>query len=349
MRKYIVMFIMMFYAAFVFTGCAVSNTDDEVGAKEELFYGEIDIPNDLFSIWAIYNNNLIYITDDNSSGVGVSIFDMNAGKTVEVYKLEDYLMSPANCAILDGVLYVNYMTNGGIRKMVAIDIQRAKAETVIEEDGINGLVYSVAFCDNIFSLKHNREGDSVIECYIPKQGIAEVFLSTEAGEVIYAISSSNEYLYFIVSDKYGKYFVRQCDGKGDIVQNFDISYANGILQDSQVGHFQMMGNSFYLMNFSSQGALFDADGIALESCEDWCITTDSLSEIPQYVFFYRNTDRGLIIYEENNGIRELELDIPQNYVIQYAYSDLNNSQRVMVCLKNVETGDEVVSVIDIDL
>ena len=65
--------------------------------------------------------------------------------------------------------------------------------------------------------------------------------------------------------------------------------------------------------------------------------------------FLRDSDRELIIYEEETDeLREYELDIPEDYVIRFVYSDLNNPQRVMVSLKNVETGDELVSIVDTD-
>ena len=108
-------------------------------------------------------------------------------------------------------------------------------------------------------------------------------------------------------------------------------------------------DSLYLANFSSKSALYNTDGISLVTVEDWCIATDSLSESPQYVFFLRDSDRELIIYEEGTDVlREYELNIPKDYVIRFAYSDLNNPQRVMVSLKNVETGDELVSIVDTD-
>ncbi len=108
----------MFLTMILLSGCG-SNTDTRSGdlppmttatdVKEEMYYGEVDLPNDLFSIKALYNNSLVYLTD-NETGVGVSVFDVNTGNAVEVCKLEDHLMSPANCAILDETLYVNYMS-----------------------------------------------------------------------------------------------------------------------------------------------------------------------------------------------------------------------------------------------
>ena len=346
MKKYIGMLAVLAYAIFALTGCAVPNIDDAADTEDELFYGEIELPNDLFSIKALYNNRLVYLTD-NVAGMGVSVFDVNTGKVIEVCRLEDHLMSPANCAFLDGMLYFNYMSNDGLRKMVVVDIQHATAETVVTEEGINGLVYSVSSCGNIFSLKHNGDDLAIIECYVPQDGTANVFLSTD--EPIHAISSFDGQLYIIMSDKDGEYFVRQYDEKGDVTKTFEIPYANGILSDSQVSHFQMMENSLYLINFSSQSALFKLDGVTSESAEDWSIATDSLGESSQYVFFLRDSDKELIICEEGmNELREYELDIPEDYVIRYVYSDLNNPQRVMVSLRNIETGDEVVSIVDID-
>ncbi len=321
----------------------MSNITDVRG---ELFYGEVELPNDLFSINALYNNSLVYLTN-NDAGIGVSIFDVNTGNAVEVCKLEDYLMSPANCAILGETLYFNYMANDGLRKMIAIDIQCATAETVITEEGINGLVYSVASCGNIFSLKHNSEGLSIVECYAVQEKTSNVYLNTN--ETMHAISSFDGQLYLIMSDKDGKFFVRQYDEKGDVVETIDISYADSILHDSQVGRFQMMDDSLYLMNFSSQSELFNADGISLEAVEDWCIATDSSSESPQYVFFSRGSDKELIIYESGmDEFRGYELDIPEDYVIRYVYSDMNNPQRVLVSLRNTEKGDEFVSIVDTD-
>lgn len=346
MKKYIGILVALGYAIFALTGCAAPNTDDATGVGDELSYGEVELPDDLFSIKALYNNSLVYLAD-NDAGLGVSVFDVSTGKVIGVCRLEDHLMSPANCAFLDEMLYFNYMTNDGLRKMIAVDIQHATAETVITEEGINGLVYSVPYCGNIFSLKHNGDGLSIIECYVPQDGTANVFLSTD--EPIHAISSFDGQLYIIMSDKDGKYFVRQYDGKGDVTKTFEIPYANGILSGSQVSHFQMMENSLYLINFSSQSALFKLGGVTSESVEDWSIATDSLAESSQYVFFLRDSDKELIICEEGmNELREYELDIPEDYVIRFAYSDLNNPQRVMVSLKNIETGDEIVSIVDTD-
>lgn len=344
MKKYIGMLVALGYAIFVLTGCAALNTDDATSVGDKLFYGEVELPDDLFSIKALYNNSLVYLTN-NDAGMGVSVFDVSTGKAIAVCRLEDHLMSPANCAFLDGTLYFNYMSNDGLRKMIAVDIQHTTAETVIAEEGINGLVYSVPYGGNIFSLKHNGDGLSIIECYVSQDGTAIVFLSTN--EPIHAISSFGGQLYIILSDKNGKYFVRQYDGKGDIAKIFEIPYASGILKDSQVGHFQMMENALYLINFSSQSGLFSLDGVSLESAEDWSIATESFGESPQYVFFLRGSDKELIICEEGmDEFREYELDIQEDYVIRFVYSDLNNPQRVMVSLRNTETGDEIVSVVD---
>lgn len=346
MKKYIGMLVALAYAIFALTGCAAPNTDGATGVGDKLFYGEVELPDDLFSIKALYNNSLVYLTD-NDAGVGVSVFNVSTGKVIEVCRLEDHLMSPANCAFLDEMLYFNYMSSDGLRKMIAVDIQHATAETVLTEEDINGLVYSAPYCGNIFSLKHNGDGLSIIECYVPQDGTANVFLSTD--EPIHAISSFDGQLYIIMSDKGGKYSVRQYDKEGEVVKTFEIPYANGILNGSQVSHFQMMENSLYLLNFSSQSALFNLDGASLESAEDWSIATESLGENSQYVFFLRDSDKELIIYEEGmNELREYELDIPEDYVIRFAYSDLNNPQRVMVSLKNTETGDEIVSIVDTD-
>lgn len=343
MRKYIGILVVLVYAIFALTGCAALNADE---VTDGLFYGDVELPNDLFSIKALYNNSLVYLTD-NDAGVGVSVFDVNTGKVVEVCRLEDHLMSPANCAFLDGTLYFNYMSNDGLRKMIAVDVQHATAENVITEEGIDGLVYSVPCCGNIFSLKHNGDGFSIIECYVPQEETANVFLSTD--ESVHAISSFDGQLYIIMSDKDGKYSVRQYDGKGEIDKSFEIPYASGILKNSQVSHFQMMENAFYLINFSSQSVLFNLDGVSLEPAEDWSIATDSFGESPQYIFFLRDSDKELIICEEGlDEFREYELDIPEDYVIRFVYSDLNNPQRVMVSLINTETGDEIVSVVDTD-
>ena len=350
--------LFIFFTMILLSGCGriidvsssnlppITNTAD-VG--EKLFYGNIELPEDLFSIKALYDNSLVYLTD-NETGVGVSVFDVNTEKAVEVCKLEDHLISPANCAVLDGMLYFNYMTIDGLRKMIAIDIQHTTAKTVITEERINGLVYSVASCGNIFSLKHTSEGVSVVECYVPQEETAIVLCHAND---IRAISSFEEQIYIIVSDKDGKYFLRGYNGKGDIVKTVFIPYANDILNESQVSHFHIMEkslhNSLYLENFSSQSALYNTDGISLVTVEDWCIATDSLSESPQYVFFLRDSDKELIIYEEGTEeLREYELDIPEGYIIRYVYSDLNNPQRVMVSLKNIETGDELVSIVDTD-
>ncbi len=348
----------MFLIIILLSGCG-SNTDASSGdlppitntadVREKLFYGDVELPEDLFSIKALYNDSLVYLTD-NETGVGVSVFNVNTGNAVEVCKLEDHLMSPANCAVLDGTLYFNYMTIDGLRKMIAIDIQHATAETVITEKGMNGLVYSVAASGNIFSLKHTSEGVSVVECYVPQERATIAFC--HANEIS-AISSFEGQIYIIISDKDGKYFLRQYNEKGDIVKTVTIPYASDILNDSQVSHLQIMEkalhDSLYLANFSSKSALYNTDGISLVTVEDWCIATDSLSESPQYVFFLRDSDRELIIYEEGTDVlREYELNIPKDYVIRFAYSDLNNPQRVMVSLKNVETGDELVSIVDTD-
>ena len=309
--------LFIFFIMILLSGCG-SNTDvssgnlppvtNDTDVSENLFYGDVELPEDLFSIKALYNDSLVYLTD-NETGVGVSVFDVNMGNAVEVCKLEDHLMSPANCAVLDGKLYFNYITIDGLRKMIAIDIQHATAETVITEKGMNGLVYSVAASGNIFSLKHTSEGVSVVECYAPQEETAIAFCHAND---IRAISSFEGQIYIIISDKDGKYFLRQYNEKGDIVKTVTIPYASDIL-------------------------------------DDWCIATDSLSESPQYVFFLRDSDRELIIYEEGaDELREYELDIPEGYVIRYVYSDLNNPQRVMVSLKNVETGDELVSIVDTD-
>ena len=309
--------LFIFFIMILLSGCG-SNTDvssgnlppvtNETDVSENLFYGDVELPEDLFSIKALYNNTLIYLTD-NETGVGVSVFDVNTGNAVEVCKIEDHLMSPANCAVLDGTLYFNYMTIDGLRKMIAIDIQHATAETVITEKGMNGLVYSVAAGGNIFSLKHTSEGVSVVERYVPQERTAIAFCHAND---IRAISSFEGQIYIIISDKDGKYFLRQYNEKGDIVKTVTIPYASDIL-------------------------------------DDWCIATDSLSESPQYVFFLRDSDRELIIYEEGTDeLREYELDIPEGYVIRYVYSDLNNPQRVMVSLRNIETRDELVSIIDTD-
>ena len=257
MKKFSLFCGAILFALFFLAGCSDRTPPPDALEMQTPVYGEVSLPDDVFSIIALYHNDLIYIALDNDNEASIFIFNADDGKTTFVCSLEDYLMNPANCTFLANSLYLNYMTSDGLRKMISIDIENRTAETIFEENDIAGLVYSAATDRQVFSLKHTAAGRSVVECYEPSENRFSDYLDMGADQVIHAISVYNKNLYLLISSENSQYLIEEYDSEsGEKIRSFDVSFAGDVIQESQIGRFQMMDNSFYLMNFSGESAIF---------------------------------------------------------------------------------------------
>lgn len=127
-KSFVTMLILICFISMI-SGCTNSNknsppsNDVSLLNSQNLFYGDLTHPGDLFFVFAVYNNSLLYLSLNESNEAGIRRFDMNSGASVEICRLEDYLMNPANNTVLDGILYFNYTTRDAARKMIAIHLK----------------------------------------------------------------------------------------------------------------------------------------------------------------------------------------------------------------------------------
>lgn len=359
MKKSVIFVVSLLMLASMLCACAKDNEDlpnNSPQTESEIsFSGAVELPKDVFGVLALCDNSVVYLTSDDSgnlgsgNGMGLSVFNINSKAVKVVGELEDHLMTPANgSAYLNGILYLNYMTRENHRKMVAIDISAGTMKILIDEKDIAGMVYSVATSKSIFSSKHNSEGTSIIECYSPESGIFEDFLTLENKVLINAISVFDEQIYVMVSDASGKHSIVQYNEAKEKTKSYDISFAGDIIENSNIACFQMIGETFYIMNFSGQSAVFNINGTSVKPLNDWSIATETAVSASQYNFFSRNSNAIPAIYNANSAsLKELSFEVPANCLIRYIYTDINNPNRMLISLENEETGVEYISIIHV--
>ena len=173
----------------------------------------------------------------------------------------------ATYTVLDGILYLNYMTKDAARKMIAIDMMHDTEKTILTEDKVQGMVYSAAVSGKVFSLKHTNEGKSVIDCYSPENGTTTEFLCAADDQEILAISVYDECVYALIHDETKGYHIVKYDVYGHTIDSWDTAYVSSILLDSQVGRFQVMNETFFLETFSGESSVFRFDGIILSDLQ----------------------------------------------------------------------------------
>lgn len=353
MKRFVTLIFVLICSMSMLSGCMTSNKNEQLPSssaptldQQELFYGEVKIPDEMFSIITFYNNYLVYLTLDKNNQAGISRFDVNTGDVVEICKLDDYKMNPANNTVLAGKIYLNYMANDASRKMLEIDIEAAVKDTIVAEDNVTGLAYCAATSESVFSLKHTTDGRSVIERYVPKTKTNDIFLIFESNQTACAISTYGEHLYVLLCDEAGEYCIIQYSDDGNETDTWVLPSVSDILLDSQAGFFQVMDSAFYIMNFSGQSAAFHMDGTPIDELSAKAIATDTAGSFSSYTFFGRGSNLDLITYDTNKEtLDELQVCKEGTDNIRYIYSDCNNPQRLLVSLRSTETGVETVSII----
>lgn len=141
------------------------------------------------------------------------------------------------------------------------------------------------------------------------------------------------------------YHIVKYDVYGNELDSWDTAYVNSILTDSQVGRFQVMNETFFLENFSGESSVFRFDGTILSDLQEWSIATDTTGPYSQYVFFRRGSDDNIICYDTNgNELLDIPLEINEGYVIGYVFLDCNNPQRLLISTRNINTGEEFVTI-----
>lgn len=350
-KKFLATILFLLCAVSILSSCTIpdynspSSSDALQQSNQNIFYGDLTLPDNLFSVLTVYNNSLLYLSFNENNEAGICRLDMNSGASIEICRLEDYLMNPANNTVLDGILYLNYMTKDAARKMIAIDMMHDTEKTILTEDKVQGMVYSAAVSGKVFSLKHTNEGKSVIDCYSPGNGTTTEFLCAADDQVILAISVYDEWICALTHDETKGYYIVKYDVYGNELDSWDTAYVNSILTDSQVGRFQVMNETFFLENFSGESSVFRFDGTILSDLQEWSIATDTTGPYSQYVFFRRGSDDNIICYDTNgNELLDIPLEINEGYVIGYVFLDCNNPQRLLISTRNINTGEEFVTI-----
>lgn len=155
-----------------------------------------------------------------------------------------------------------------------------------------------------------------------------------------------ERLYALMQDETRNYYIAQYDASGNETGTWDIAFVSSILQDSQVGYLQIMKEAFYLSNFSGESSVFQFDGTVFPDLQGWSIATDTVGSCSQYVFFNRGSDLDIYCYDTNeNEFLDIPLDIKEEDVIRYVYSDCNNPQRMLISIKNTKTEKEYATIV----
>lgn len=141
-KKFLATILFLLCAVSILSSCTIpdynspSSSNPIQQSNQNIFYGDLALPKDLFSVLTVYNNSLLYLSLNENNEAGICRFDMNSGASIEICRLDDYLMNPANNTVLDGILYLNYMTKDAARKMIAIDMLRDTEKTILTEDKV---------------------------------------------------------------------------------------------------------------------------------------------------------------------------------------------------------------------
>lgn len=350
-KKFLATILMLLCAVSILSSCTIpdynspSSSDALQQSNQNIFYGDLTLPDNLFSVLTVYNNSVLYLSLNENNEAGICRFDMHSGASIEICRLDDYLMNPANNTVLDGILYLNYMTKDAARKMIAIDMIHDTEKTILTEDKVQGMVYSAAVSGKVFSLKHTNEWKSVIDCYSPENGTTTEFLCAVADQVILAISVYDECVYALMHDETKGYHIVKYDVYGNAIDSWDTAYVSSILTDSQFGRFQVMNETFFLENFSGESAVFRFDGTILSDLQEWSIASDTSGAYSQYVFFRRGSDHNIICYDTSgNELLDIPFEIKEGYVIRYVFMDCNNPDRLLISTQNISTGEESVAI-----
>ncbi|MBE6994525.1 MAG: hypothetical protein E7423_07800 [Ruminococcaceae bacterium] len=301
------------------------------------------MPSNLFSVVAVDGDFVTYLSIDDNDNTYLYRYDVRKGESLQICELENYLMNPANCAEIDGILYLNYITRDNRHIFVAADINNLSKEELTAEDGVSGLVYSAATSDKAFSLKHTNNGISIVDCYSLQSKDCSCFISFENGQTAYGISAYGENIYILLKGLDGV-FIKQYDSNGKEISQWDISFAEYLLEETQISSFQIMNDHFYLCNFSGESAVFDFEGQILEGLVDSTITKTPSNSFEQYSFYNETNSQVFIFDTANSTLRKAYFDIPTNHVIRYVYSDYRNPSRALISIKQIESGDEKVFV-----
>lgn len=337
--------ILFILLAVLLTACnsSVGNSANKPSQEQEQFLGDTLLPSNLFSVVAVDGDFVTYLSIDDNDNTYLYRYDMRKGESLQICELENYLMNPANCAEINGILYLNYVTRDNRHIFVAVDINNLSKEELTVEDGVSGLVYSTATSDKVFSLKHTNSGKSIVDCYSLQSKDSSCFISFENGQTAYGISAYGENIYILLKELDG-IFIKQYDLNGKEISQLDISFAEYLLEETQISTFQIMNDHFYLCNFSGESAVFNFDGQLLEELEDSTITKTPSNSFEQYSFYNETNSQVFIFDTSNSTLRKAHFDVPTNYVIRYVYSDYRNPSRTLISIKQIESGNEKVFV-----
>jgi len=331
--------------AVLLTACdqSVDNNTDISVPEQERFYGDVLLLDGLFAVVALDGDLVAYLSVDGNDNVYLYRYDLKSGENSRICELENYLMNPANCTEVDGILYLNYITGDNSHVLVAVDINGLSKEEVTVEENISGLVYSTAASGKIFSLKHTDSGKSIVDCYSPQSKESFGFLSFEKGQTAYGISAYGDNVYILLRESDG-IFIRQYDPDGKEVSLTDVSFAEHLLEETQISTFQIMNDSFYLCNFSGESAVFGFDGRSSEELADSTIAKTSSGSFAQYSFYKETTGQIFIFDTADSTVREARYDVPEGFDIRYIYSDLRDPGRVLISFRQPGSRNEKVSV-----
>lgn len=329
MKKVESIVILIIMTLVMLTGCSAGKNqheaNDDFNEQESLIVGDVELPDNVFSIITFIDNDVVYMADDSENEISIHKFNLASKENSIIGKINDYLMNPANNAVDGKTVYMNYMTLEAERKMVAIDLESLKQEVVVSERDISGLVYCTSMNGNIYSLMHTNDGKSLIKKYIPNSNKETIFIEYEENQVINAIATEGDSLYVLLNSG-NKLVIQQIDEEGNTVEEHDVTYVLDQI-DSQIGQFYVIRDSFYIRTFSDTSISYKFDGTRLDVLFDSSITLDSTVKQNKYSFFFRYTNNPILIVASTTGtIEEFKVNMSDDNVIRYIYADCNNDR-----------------------
>ena len=98
-KKFLATILILLCAVSILSSCTIpdynssSSSDALQQSNQNIFYGDLVLPDDLFSVLTVYNNSLLYLSLNENNEAGICRFDMNSGASIEICRLYDYLIT----------------------------------------------------------------------------------------------------------------------------------------------------------------------------------------------------------------------------------------------------------------
>ncbi|RCX13213.1 hypothetical protein DFR58_11831 [Anaerobacterium chartisolvens] len=321
--------------------CACSSNERSLGngiskkvTKGDIVYYKVPLSKNSYDdIVALSADNIIFFSYETNTIRNYYKYNILNDSLADLGKLDAELSNYNSTVIGDNLFFsiVKSIEGQALSKLYRVGLKKNTLKEIRSDKLYQAFVYAEAMSDSIYFLKGDVKGDIGITYIEEFDTLDNTFKrlaeqqyrrSSESGNGIRHISCYGGKIYAVVSEHNGgtrNYKICEYGKDGKINKAVDINSVKDIIGQEQIDDFRIMGNYFFIKNFSNRAAICEINGDKVNRIIDseykLDIATDSTNKDQDYYLFYQreSNNKPILLDVKNNSIIYLDLGLDNTY------------------------------------